>query len=310
MDQNIWIELLKVYVGKKNDSEIHLILAKLYKLIKQHKILIPINLTNIIEGLKRRILRKKIEWILFLQSFTRGFSFKPWTSLVDLEILNFANRLLNRSEVDVREYAVGQGIEYLFNTESKEQINEKEFDIYLYLLESAYNSAFHISNTRFEEINQKFNKNLIESQRIIETRREELRAMSNKIQRNRYDGFQLNSFIIPRLLNLSLEHNLPIEKVIPFNINADLGLEILKHLPLIYTNFALYSARDRHWNRSLKLNDFYDICSLCFAIPYTDVVVGEKFFISIAKNAHLDKLYNTVLLTKIQELNPYLDQIL
>ena len=38
------------------------------------------------------------------------------------------------------------------------------------------------------------------------------------------------------------------------------------------------------------------------AIPYCDIVVGEKMFSDLAKKSKLDKLYNTKILTSVNEL--------
>ena len=61
--------------------------------------------------------------------------------------------------------------------------------------------------------------------------------------------------------------------------------------------------RNRELQKDIEDNDLYDIVSLAMAIPYCDIVVGEKRFISIAKNQKLDKLFDTKLI-----LSSHLDE--
>ena len=56
----------------------------------------------------------------------------------------------------------------------------------------------------------------------------------------------------------------------------------------------------------MQKNDLNDILAFSMAIPYCDIVIGEKMFISLAKQAHLDKIYNTIILSSIKELDKYI----
>ena len=52
------------------------------------------------------------------------------------------------------------------------------------------------------------------------------------------------------------------------------------------------------WLYMLLLNVAY----LSKAIPYCDIVVTEKKWVSLAKQAKLDKLYDTILSSKVDDL--------
>ena len=45
-----------------------------------------------------------------------------------------------------------------------------------------------------------------------------------------------------------------------------------------------------------------NVAYLSKAIPYCDIVVTEKKWVSLAKHAKLDKLYDTILLSKVDDL--------
>ncbi len=49
LDQNIWIYFAQVFYGKSKDSLLNEILRELQRLTKEDKLIIVINLTNVIE---------------------------------------------------------------------------------------------------------------------------------------------------------------------------------------------------------------------------------------------------------------------
>ncbi len=74
----------------------------------------------------------------------------------------------------------------------------------------------------------------------------------------------------------------------------------------MYTTFCLTDERDRLGDRSINKNDIYDIAAFSIAIPYCDIVIGEKMFISIAKDRKLDALYDTKLGSSLEDLYEFL----
>ncbi|MFP4164565.1 MAG: hypothetical protein ACLFVE_11330 [Chitinispirillaceae bacterium] len=74
-------------------------------------------------------------------------------------------------------------------------------------------------------------------------------------------------------------------KVPTFDIEASLTCEALKLK-----------------NRNVQLNDIYDIGSLAAAIPYCDIVVGEKFWVNICKRLGYEQKYGCTFLTDYRQL--------
>lgn len=79
---------------------------------------------------------------------------------------------------------------------------------------------------------------------------------------------------------------------------------LLQRLPTFYTNCALlYKCVNMYsLNMPTPNNDFIDMLYLSVAIPYCDIVITEDKWVSLAKQAKLDKLYNTVLSSKVDDL--------
>lgn len=80
--------------------------------------------------------------------------------------------------------------------------------------------------------------------------------------------------------------------------------EVFQRLPTFYTNCALLYKDVNMYpeDSSMDDNDFIDMLYLSVAIPYCDIVVTEKKWVSLAKQAKLDKLYDTTLLSKVDDL--------
>lgn len=79
---------------------------------------------------------------------------------------------------------------------------------------------------------------------------------------------------------------------------------VFQKLPTFYTNCALLYKDVNMYpeNTAMHKNDFIDMLYLSEAIPYCDIVVTEKKWVSLAKQAKLDKLYDTILLSKVDDL--------
>lgn len=55
-------------------------------------------------------------------------------------------------------------------------------------------------------------------------------------------------------------------------------------------------------DKPLHKNDYFDIMHLSAMLPYCDIVITEKKWVDLAKQAKLDKIYNTKLLSDIRLL--------
>jgi len=78
--------------------------------------------------------------------------------------------------------------------------------------------------------------------------------------------------------------------------------DLLENIPTALCLFTLIYERDQQLQRPIQVNDFNDIWFLSLAIPYSDIVVTEKMWTSIAKRTKLDKKCKTIILSSIKEL--------
>jgi hypothetical protein len=64
--------------------------------------------------------------------------------------------------------------------------------------------------------------------------------------------------------------------------------------------------RDKQVQRSIPVNDIYDIWALSLAMPYSNIVVTENMWVSISRQSKLDVLCNTIMVPTIEELLEHL----
>ncbi|MCB2084101.1 MAG: hypothetical protein KDD90_08630 [Sphingomonadaceae bacterium] len=81
--------------------------------------------------------------------------------------------------------------------------------------------------------------------------------------------------------------------------------QIMRDVPAYDVEIALASAIE-NLQRPITPNDIRDMQSYVSAIPYSDVLVGEKLFINLAVQAGLGKRYGSHLHTSIYSLEQYL----
>lgn len=83
--------------------------------------------------------------------------------------------------------------------------------------------------------------------------------------------------------------------------------ELFQSFPAVYTYLILTTGRDLEKSYSAKENDVYDIFSLSVAIPYSDVVVTEPFWKTIAQRANIDQIYDTEIISDLNKLPNEID---
>lgn len=76
---------------------------------------------------------------------------------------------------------------------------------------------------------------------------------------------------------------------------------IVPSLPVLNTEMEL-AVRLEDQRRAVSENDLRDLSAFSTVLPLADIVVAEKQFINLARQSHLDTLYNTTLLTSVYDL--------
>lgn len=116
----------------------------------------------------------------------------------------------------------------------------------------------------------------------------------------------ISAMITPELAKISIKNNLPPDLIIRKGITRKEIDSFIDALPTALCLFALLYHRDQQRSRPIQGNDFNDIWFLTLAIPYSDIVVTERMWASIAVRSKLDKKCNTKIFASIHDLAQFL----
>jgi hypothetical protein len=136
----------------------------------------------------------------------------------------------------------------------------------------------------------------------IEARRASVRDKPQSARRRTYGELLLRGDS-DLTLEVARKMNLPVGKL------EDLGSEHVQYLieavPLFVIERELVVKTEGE-ERPVDENDLRDLAAFDIVLPYADTVVGEKAFLSRARQARLGERYRTRLLTDFNDLLPLL----
>jgi hypothetical protein len=308
LDQNAWIELSKFREGQKSSCD-----EKLFETVMQTSnngtALFPMSFSHLLEITNTAKTEWRKELLSLIVEISHYYTFTHWTNLRELEIKNLVFKELGLPLIDVRSYLVGKGFSNLMGAtptvksdkispEMLKELNQK-------LLLALNNPEIFLEYA--QKIYKDHKSEDIPAIQEFERIREELKNQFKDYQYRRKVFLCRNivATIFPKLGSFLYELNLPssFSQRIFDKFDAD---EFLSKLPTALCEFTLLFQRDELPKRLIQVNDLYDVWHLTLAIPYCDIVVTEKTWTTIAKQAKLDEICNTVILSSIHDLKKYL----
>jgi hypothetical protein len=102
-------------------------------------------------------------------------------------------------------------------------------------------------------------------------------------------------------------------KIVPKDLYDDLDNQekvekFFLSIPFVDISLRLLHDLFRQKDKSLNRNDLRDIAFLTTAIPYSDIIVTEKFWAHTIRKLKLDEKYKTKIFTNIDEAAQYLSE--
>ena len=123
----------------------------------------------------------------------------------------------------------------------------------------------------------------------------------NKNKKEQFEGVlrsYFRDFIMQRIIQFFFKYGFAVTKT---DMNFEEIEDWLKRLPATYSYFSLLDWRDRNLNKKIEANDLYDLMSFTMGIAYCDILFGENRFVALSKQAKLNKLYNTLITSSLEE---------
>ena len=312
LDQKCWINLAKLYFGKKSEQENNFV-KRLVEASEKGQMIFPLSMshlneTNSIADYERR---KKLSSLMV--KISKCYTLQPYFNrLLRAEIRNYVLLKLGLNTINVRDHILKKGISNLLGAEPK-------------LIPRNGNNSSElpedVKNKLLELLESPEAMELALMQRSPKSIEKNKRELINKLEKNRHDlstikdnNFRKRVFfarnmvdmVVPILVKISVECNLPKDFFFKGKPTRKDVEELLDNIPTDRCLFTLIYQRDNQLKRPIEVNDFNDIWFLTLAIPYCDFVVTENMWVSIATQTKLAKKCNTTMLSSINQLESYL----
>lgn len=285
----------------KGSGETYDLVCELKKKVENKEIKIAVSLINIKETLKRRNEGSRNRLLEFIFELSQGNAISPFRDwIIDDEVENLFLERLGK-KINIQSKVIRNGVSGIIGMEASldgdiseelkkeliEKVNSLETFKAIFSTQKSierakeYSSYIEKATPKFEKIRGK-----------------------ERFQKDKKTQFEdalksfLRDFLSSRLVKFFLKYGFSITRT---NMNLDELIEILKKLPATHTYFSLWNQRDKNLDRKIKPNDLSDLMSFTMGIAYCDILFGEKMFVDMAKISKLDKLYNTVITSSLEE---------
>ena len=308
LDQKCWIDIARMYYHKQTERESELV-GKILEASEKYEVIFPLSISHLEETMKISSARRKNELVPLMVRLSRGYSFQPYFSInIRTEIQNIVLRKLGLPQINVRNLILKQGISNLIGGGKPTLVSRKGSELpedikreLLDLLESPKTLEFSF---KLKLPKSFLNMNEIE---IFEKNRQELSKIKDNDMRQRaFLAWNMRAIIVPELAKTLYECVLPKDFILKEKSTRKDIEGLLDSIPTALCLLTLIYQRDQQLQRPIQANDFHDIWFLTLALPYSDIVVTEKMWASIARQTKLDRKCNTKILSSIKELGKYL----
>lgn len=313
----VWINLLKAAHKKPDFLRYQEIYQKVVETSESGKHIYRLSMCHLNESMKRNNLDSRNDLLLFIFTTTKFNSIFPWVYILDLEVRNAILKILEKHETDLSKIVFGRGVDHCLGAKGKiisksskpipEEIYEK---LYSALIDPV-KMADALSKIGMEERISDGIKRDEELAKVLEELRKKEYAHKDKTKRQNIAHFNFiihmlrDRFIIQSQI-LGLTNSQIKSLIITYFTTREKLFDFLKLIPTLYVFFVLNHARNLNKSRPIDSHDIYDLGALSIAIPYCDVVVTERQWAQILNEKGLDKLYNTRIIYKLDDLNSIL----
>lgn len=312
LDTNHWIELFDIIKGQKNNDSVKKLYKNLIKLRDGNRIKIPFSAYNYFELLKYKNIQRRNEIIDFMIDTSNGWYFRQIDFYFKYEILNVCFRKIkNNSYYNLYDKLLTNRIDHLFPNISHTIVPKDESTSSPEEIENA-TKIFEESDKNTEHMKVMFKDEF--PILFAKTIDHDIEKLSTTIERDRinhydevsdttYDKYTKQKWfvklVVPTLSEFLLEHK----------INPKLFLsdkkemnDMLSKMPSLDAFVELSYTRDKSSKeRPVKKNDYYDICHFATALPYCDVIIGEKMFGNISQRTKLDRKNYCLIFSSLSE---------
>ena len=314
LDQNKWIDLAKIQYGSDKTDEGNRLLETIYGAVRDNKVLFPLSIVHLDEINKISSETKRQQLAALMVKLSKGYSLSPYVeNHIAVEVDQIIASKLGYPHIDLRRVFLKQGIHQLIGTKvdivsrngnknKKPPRNVKEKMLCLLFDPSAFELSLtkRLSNPSLRQYQKEA------ATKMDDARKKLLIIKDNDLRKRTYLFQNVLSIIVPHIIELLKDRGLSKDFFKIDEWNREDVDRFLIHVPTGLTFITLSMYMDLKFQKAIEVNDIADIWGLTLAIPYCDVVVTEKRWVAIAKQAKLDRVCDTIMLSSINDLKEYL----
>lgn len=304
LDQWCWIELAKIRYGNPSEENKRL-LTKIENAVKENRAIFPITLCNTDETLKIVDDKRRERLANFMIELSKAYSFQPYFgNNFKLELKNVVLKKLGLPQINIRKMVLKQGLSNLVGAKAEVTSKEGSEPIPEWLKKELEDSTESPEGIKFLlTVKSNLSSPKISEIKVMEAIRNDLwKIKDNNLRYRVFLAQNTIKMITPEIAKITLQWNLPNDFIIKGEWTQKEMYAFIDSLPTALCLFTLLYHRDQQRSRPIQANDFNDIWSLTIAIPYSDIVVTEGMWASIAIRSKLDKKCNTHIFSSIQNL--------
>lgn len=303
LDQNKWIELARAEKFPNEYPDQFSLLQKLIAKTQAAEILFPLSATNIYETYKINDPERR-KSLAFLQArLSGGIVFRARRGRMEPELSSFLEKAYTLPPIQWPGcWFMSDAFLDAFpqpDDQSGVVFSDKLIDLIRERPGHALNNYLTAADDerRISAV-KRWTARSEELQALIETRRQQHKNETLEMRRRIYSVLMLVEEL-GHLAKLASNYGIRWTKV--EDIGPSITRRIIEEIPLYYTERELVLRLEAQ-SRPVNENDMRDIDAYAAALPYADEIAGENQMINLARQAGLDKKYNTRLVTDIMSL--------
>lgn len=313
LDQNKWIELARAAKFPQQHPEARALLESLCEAVRAEHIVLPLTATNIYETYKIADPDRRHDLAYVQSILSRGLVFRGRHRRLEVEIA----RLIEVAYGACAPELPGQWFLSNIFFEAFAEQNDKRLGVRISdrvlsaMRDRPSEALYNYLTSTPEAIRATAVKNFRDGsdqlrQRIEERRKKD--ANESQALRRRIHSAILMINEIDLIIELARKAGASWKTV--SDIDNAMARCIIEDVPTYYVEREI-ALRLEAQPRPTEENDFRDMQSFCAVIPYADEVIAENMFVNLARQAKLDRKYQTRLSTSLFSLRDTLsgDQV-
>jgi hypothetical protein len=308
LDQNKWVDLARARKNPASHPENHALLERLVSEVDAGRLCIPLNDTLIYETYKRGDPQQRRDVALVQSRISLGRVFPDRRRRLEREVREFARAETGLpSEPSPRYWYISNIFLDAFpDSGASDSVLENARHA---IAEQPCSALFDFLTSANDHVRLKAVQNWSSGadalRRKLESNRAKILKEPMAMQRRMYSAL-LVSNDLERSLKIAQEGGVSWKSL--QDIGEHSARRLIEAVPVLHVERELVLRRNAE-NRPLCENDFRDLMAVLGAVPYSDMIVAEKNFVSLAIQSGLGKKYGTVLATNIADVNDWLGSL-